>query len=141
MSNYNKSLPVPTECSRPFWEGTKCHELLVQECGDCHELIMYPKKYCPKCLSANLSWIKASGKGKIYSFTVVYNNPPSLFVDGLPFVVAIIRLEEGVQMMSNIVDYEVEDLRCDMDVEVCFDDVTREITLPKFKPVVKISDK
>lgn len=135
MTQYIKPLPAPTDWSRPFWEGAKRHELLIQECGDCHELIMYPKKYCPKCLSANLGWIKASGKGKIYSFTLVHNNPPSPFINDLPFAIAIVRLKEGVQMMANIVECNLDELRCDMDVEVVYDDVTPEVTLPKFKPV------
>lgn len=135
MSNYTKPLPQPKPWSRPFWEGARRHELLIQKCKNCGQLIMYPKKYCPYCLGEEMEWVKSSGRGKIYSFTVVYNNPPSPFVDDLPFTIAIVRLEEGVQMLSNIVASDYEALQCDMNVEVVFDDVTGEITLLKFRVV------
>lgn len=135
MSQYTKPLPEPTPWSKPFWEGTKRHELLIQKCKDCSQLIMYPKKYCPSCLSDRMEWVKSSGRGKIYSFSVVKSNPPSAFIKDLPFTVAIIRLEEGVQMLSNIVASVPDILKCDSNVEVVFDDVTDEITLPKFRVV------
>lgn len=137
MSTQQKSLPQPQTWSEPFWEGTKRHQLLIQKCAECGELIMYPKKYCPLCMSEEMKWVQASGRGKIYSFTVVHNNPPSAFLNNLPYTVAVIRLEEGVQILSNIVASDYESLECDMNVEVVFEDVTDEITLPKFRLVNK----
>ena len=135
MGQYVKPLLQPTPWSRPFWEGLKRHELLLQKCSACGQLIMYPKKCCPYCLSGEMEWVKASGRGRIYSFTVVKNNPPSLFMRDVPFIIAIIRLEEGVQMLSNILTNDLDSLECELDVEVVFDDVTDGVTLPKFRVV------
>lgn len=134
MSAYTKPLPTPTPWSKPFWEGCKRHELWIQRCKGCGTKIMYPKLFCPSCLSDSLEWIRASGRGKVYSYTTVYSYTPVEFVRDVPYTAAIIRLEEGVQMMSNIVDCPPEQIKCDMDVEVTFDDVTEQITLPKFRP-------
>jgi uncharacterized OB-fold protein len=137
MTNYKKPLPQPTPWSKNFWEGTKNKKLLIQKCKNCNQMIMYPKKYCPFCMGDEMDWVEASGRGKIYSFTVVYNNPPSAFLKDLPFTIAIIKLEEGVQMLSNIVATDYESLKCEMDVEVVFDNVTDEISLPKFRVINK----
>lgn len=133
MKEYMKPLPNPTPFSKPFWDGTKRHELLIQKCQDCQKFVFYPKVICPFCLSDNLEWIKASGRGKIYSYMVVYSYQPQAFAEDVPYVVAIIDLDEGVRMMSNVVECDPEMVRCDMDVTVVFDDITDEITLPKFK--------
>jgi len=132
---YKKPLPSPSPWSSPFWEGCRRHELLIQHCRDCGANIFYPKLFCSSCLSPNLEWTKSSGRGKVYTFTTVYAYGPTQFVDDVPYVIAVIKLDEGVQLMSNVVDIEPERVRCDMEVEVVFDDVTEDFTLPKFKPV------
>lgn len=133
MSEYKRPLPVMTSpVSKEFWDATKRHELKIQQCRNCGKNIFYPKDFCPECLSTDLRWIKASGKGRIYSFTVAYSGPPPGF--DVPYVLAIIELNEGVRMYANIVDCNLEELKCDMPVEVVFEDVTKEITMPRFKP-------
>ena len=134
MSAYEKPLPTPLPWTSPFWEGCKRHELLIQRCGDCGVNVFYPKLYCPNCLSPNMEWIRSSGRGKVYSFTTIYSYAPTAFADSVPYTVAIVRLEEGVQMMSNVVDCAPDEVRCDMEVRVTFDDVTDDFTLPKFRP-------
>ena len=133
---YEKPLPTPKPWSKPFWQGCKRHELLIQQCQDCKTNFLYPKLYCPNCLSPNIAWVKSSGRGKIYTFTTVYNYAPTDFMEDVPYTVAVIRLEEGVQLMSNLIGCAPEQIRCDMDVEVVFDDVTEDFTLPKFKPAL-----
>ncbi len=133
MTKYKKPLPQPTQWSKPFWEGCRKHEFLVQKCLDCQKYIFYPKMFCPDCLSSNLEWVKSSGKGKVYSYMVVYSYQPTEFEENLPYVVAIIELEEGVRLMSNVIGCSPETVKCDMKVGVVFDDVTEEVTLPKFK--------
>ncbi len=135
MTKYKKPLPQSTPWSKPFWEGCKKHELLIQKCQDCQKYIFYPKMFCPDCLSSNLKWVKSSGKGKVYSYMVVYSYQPTEFDEDLPYVVAIIELEEGVRLMSDVIGCPPETVNCDMKVGVVFDDVTEEVTLPKFKPV------
>lgn len=135
MNEYKKPIPKPTQWSQPFWEGCKKHKLLIQKCQDCQKLIFYPKKFCPKCLSSNIEWMEASGKGKVYSYMVVYSYQPTEFEEDLPYVVAIVQLEEGVKMMSNIVGCSPEEVKCDMEVKVFFKKVTEEITLPNFRHI------
>ncbi len=134
MNASKKPMPVVNPWARPFWDGTREEKLMLQKCSDCAKFIFYPRIVCPHCFSDNLEWARSSGKGTVYSYTVVENNAPSFFQDEMPYVVALIRLEEGVQMMSNIVSCEPSEVYCDMPVEVTFDKVSEEFTLPKFRP-------
>ena len=106
--------------SEKFWEGTKQGKLLIQVCKDCKSKIFYPRKFCPECWSGNLDWIEASGKAKIYTFSTAYSMVEPKFMDELPYTIAYVDLEEGIRMMTRIVDCEPEDIRFDMDVEVVF---------------------
>ena len=133
MKEYKKPLPKPKPWTKEFWEGCKRRELLIQQCSDCGEKICYPKMFCPGCGSSNLKWVKSTGRGKIYTYSVIYESPPSSFANDTPYIVAIIELDKGVRMMSNIVGCKPEEVKIDAQVEVVFEDVTDNITLPKFK--------
>jgi len=134
MNASKKPMPVVNPWARPFWDGMRKEKLMLQKCSDCAKFIFYPRIVCPHCFSDNLEWAQSNGKGTVYSYTVVENNAPSFFQDEMPFVVALIRLQEGVQMMSNIVSCEPSEVYCDMPVEVTFNKVSEEFTLPKFRP-------
>lgn len=134
METPKKPVPAVTPWGMPFWEGTRQGKLMIQKCSDCNKHIFYPRLVCPHCFSDNVGWVQASGRGTVYSYTVVHSNAPSAFLADMPYVVAVIRLEEGVQMLSNIVGCDFNDLRCDMPVEVTFEKLTDEFTLPKFRP-------
>lgn len=135
MSEYNLPLPVITTLSKVFWDGCKQEKLLYQHCEDCGEVIFFPKYLCPNCMSHNLEWLESKGKGKIDTFTVTYNFAPPAFMAEVPYCVAIIDMDEGYRMMSNIVKCDFDELECEMPVEVVFDPVTEEVTLPRFRPV------
>ncbi len=129
-------MPKPTPETAPYWEALRRHELRVQRCDDCGEAFFYPRNVCPACLSDRLTWVPASGRGRLHSFTIVHAGiatPPL----PLPYVVAIVELDEGPRLMSNLVgvDPDPEALSCDMPVEIEFADVTDEVTLPRFRPV------
>jgi uncharacterized protein len=130
-----KPRPTVNPWAQPFWDGTREGRLMIQYCEDCDSRIFYPRVACPGCGSERLGWLQASGRGTVYSFTVVKNNAPSAFAGDVPYVVAVIRLEEGVQMLSNLVDWSEETLCCDMPVEVIFEPLDEEFVLPKFRPV------
>ncbi len=134
MADYRKPLPQPTPETKPFWDGAKKHELWVQRCKDCRKSYFYPRPFCPRCFSWNVEWSKTSGKGKLYSFVINHRPPPNF--QG-PYVIAVVELDEGARMMTNLVgvDPSPDKIRCDMPVEVVFEDVTETITLPKFRPV------
>lgn len=132
-----KPLPPIHPWTKPFWDGTREGKLLIEQCQECHHHIFYPRLSCPFCLSDRLGWIESTGRGTIYTFSVVQNNAPSAFLDDMPFVIAIVRLEEGVQMMTNIVGCDPAEVRCDMPVTVTFEPLDDEITLPKFRLATK----
>ena len=134
-SNPVKPAPVVQPWAQPFWDAAKEHRLILQHCRECDRPIHYPRVVCPHCGAEELEWRPATGRGRVYSFTVVENNAPSAFLADMPYVVAVIDLEEGVRMLSNVVGADADELRCDMPVEVVFDDVDERFTLPKFRPV------
>jgi uncharacterized protein len=129
---YRKPLPRIDEESRGWWEALARHELYFQRCRDCGTKRLYPRAACPSCLSAATDWVRASGYGIVYSFTVTYQNQAPGFREELPYVLAIVELEEGLRLMTNVVGAP-DAVRIGMPVEVVFDDVTSEVTLPKFR--------
>ncbi|ACL05075.1 protein of unknown function DUF35 [Desulfatibacillum aliphaticivorans] len=134
MNNSPRIRPIVNPCAQPFWDGTRQGKLLIQHCKECQANIFYPRLFCPECHSDQLDWVESAGKGAVYSYTVVYNNSPSAFLQDVPYVVAIVKLDEGVRMCTNIVGCEPEKIQCDMPVEVVFEKLDVEFTLPKFKP-------
>ena len=131
---YAKPLPRVDEESKGFWEACRRHELYIQRCGACGASRHYPRALCPSCLSSDVDWVRCSGKGTVYTFTATHQNQAPGFRDELPYVMAYVELEEGVRMLTNIVGCKPEDVRIGMAVEVVFEDVAPEHTLPKFKP-------
>jgi uncharacterized protein len=129
-----KPVPVPTQETRPYWEGCKRHELRIQRCTACGHYQFYPRLYCDKCFSDDVEWITASGRATVYTFTIVHRPPSDAFKGDLPYVVALVKLEEGPSMMTNIVGCPPEQVAIGMAVKVTFDDLTDEITIPKFRP-------
>jgi uncharacterized OB-fold protein len=134
MAEYKKPLPQPTAASKPFWEAAKRHELQIQSCDSCGAHIFYPREVCPECLSSHLKWIKVSGKGTVYSYTIAQAPTHHAFAEDVPYVIAIVELAEGPHVTTNITGCKPEEVRIGMPVVATFDDVTQEITLVKFRP-------
>lgn len=135
MKTYNKPLPTIQPWSEEFWKGTKQEKLLIQECKQCGSKIFYPRKNCPECWSPDLAWRQASGRAKVFSYSVTYAGVEEHFYEDIPFVLALVDLEEGVRMMTNIIGCKPEDVSIGMDLKVVFDHVTKDIALPKWRPV------
>ena len=131
---YSKPVPIPSEESIPFWEATRRGELLLQRCGDCGAYRFPPNVLCTECSSTAFEWKPVSGRGKVYSYVVFHRAYHPAFKGDLPYAVACIELEEGPRLMSNVLDIEPGQIRCDMPVEVVFDEITSDISLPKFRP-------
>lgn len=136
VKKYEKILPELSTVSKPFWDYCKAHELRMQYCTSCNEWIWYPKAWCPSCGRRNgIEWRKLSGKGSMYSFTVVrqvIDNSPAFQAD-IPFVIGLIELDEGPRIYSNVTGSKPEDVAINDRVAVYFDDVTPEFSLPKFR--------
>ena len=132
---YGGALPKTTPETQAFWDGTKAHRLMLPWCKDCGKPHFYPRSICPFCLSANLEWRQASGRGKLHTYVINFKAAKGF--TKVPYVIAVVELDEGPRMMTNIVidDPTPEALPIDAPVEVVFDDVTETITLPKFRLV------
>jgi uncharacterized protein len=120
--------------SKPFWEGCQRHELVLQRCSACGKFRYYPRPFCPECRTPEYEWTRCSGLGSVYSFTIVHRPLTRWFKGRVPLVCAVVELEEGTRMMSNVVGTEPEAVRVGMPVRVDFEDVTEDITLPMFRP-------
>ena len=133
MFQLDKPMPGINEDSAPYWEGTRAGELRGQRCVDCGHLRFPPAIVCPKCLSEDARWHRLSGRGTIYTFIIVHRpQHPAFFADA-PYNVAIVELEEGLRMHTNIVECSNDELRVGMPVEVVFERINDEVTLPKFR--------
>ncbi|HEX75028.1 MAG TPA: Zn-ribbon domain-containing OB-fold protein [Dehalococcoidia bacterium] len=131
---YEKPLPQPNADTRPFWDGCKEHQLRFQKCRDCGHVRWPPSIICPRCYSSEVEWMVASGEGKVYTFVVYHYAYHKAFENDLPYITAIVELEEGPHILTNIVGCSSDEVRCDMPVKVAWEDVTEEFSLPKFKP-------
>jgi uncharacterized OB-fold protein len=129
-----RALPSPTPETQHFWDGTRQGELRLQRCAECSSSYFPPRPFCPKCGSREVEVFRASGRGRLYSY-VIHHRPARGFEP--PYSIAVVELEEGPRMMTNIVDcpQTPEALVLDMPVEVKFEPVSEDVTLPFFRPV------
>ena len=129
-------LPVSQPESDYYWDQAASGKLVVQKCTDCSEAQFYPRVLCTSCGSKNLEWIESTGRGTLFTFAIVHQPPAKEFVDQVPYVAAIVELEEGVKMPSQVIGIEPtpEALRIGMPLEVVFEKLTADVSLPKFNP-------
>jgi hypothetical protein len=130
-----KPLPRVDEETKGYWEACRRHELYIQRCRSCGTKRHYPRALCPKCLSDDTEWLRCAGTGVVYTFTVTYQNQAPGFRDELPYVLAYVELDEGLRLLTNIVDCAPDAVAIGTRVEVVFDDVTDDIAVPRFRPV------
>jgi hypothetical protein len=123
---------IPEE-SEPFFDAACEGRLLIQRCSACEEYQFYPRKICIHCGSANVEWAEASGRGSVHTYTVIHQQGMPGWRDEVPYVAAVIDLEEGVRMTSNVVECDPEDVHVDMPVRVTFVDEGMYV-LPRFRP-------
>ena len=133
--SYTNPVPRIDEESKGFWEACQRHELYLQRCRACGVLRHRPRALCPACLCDDTEWVLSSGRGAVYTFTVCLQNQAPGFRDAVPYVLAYVDLDDGVRMLTNIVECDPAAVHIGMPVEVVFDDVTPAATLPKFRPV------
>lgn len=129
-------MPTPQPESDFYWEKTKAHELWIMRCNDCEQSYFYPRPICPNCFSRNTEWQQSSGKGIVHAFAIVHRGPTPAFRERVPYVTAIVELDEGPRIPTNLVEVEMEPtaIKVGMPVEVVFEDASDTITLPKFRP-------
>ena len=129
----SRPLPDTRNAGEKFWSAAAAGTLLVPKCNACGNTFWHPRPRCPHCGSDKVDWITGSGNGTIHTFTVVRQAGDPFFKTKLPYVVAMIELDEGVRLMSNIVDTPIETLRIGMRVEVLFEAVSATVAIPLFR--------
>ena len=132
---YKKPLPRPenTALTKPFWDAVRRHELVMQRCRDCNRFIFYPREQCPFCFSQDLGYDPVSGRGRLHSYTVIYQPAHPSFNEDVPYVFALVQLDEGVRMITNLVGCGPDDVEVDMPLVAAYEDVTPEWTLVRFR--------
>lgn len=137
MNDVKRPLPNPDEFdTKAFWAATRDKKLTYQQCKHCNTIVFYPRRQCTGCTAGDLEWKTASGKGTVYTFSVVRQSYHPFFRHHIPYAVAWIDLDEGPRILSNIVgvDDPLEDIRIGMPVEVEWEE-HEMLNIPLFKPV------
>lgn len=129
-----RPLPYATPDTKPFWNYARQHELRMQKCQDCGHIRWPAGMFCPKCLSDKAEWVKLSGKGSVYTFGITHYIYDKWYTDKVPYAVAVIELAEGPHTMGNVTGCKHEDIKIGMPVEVYFDDVNEEFSIPTWRP-------
>ena len=131
---YRKPLPQPNHDDKIFWESCNNHELRFQKCQHCGFVRWPPSIICPECYSEEAYWITATGKGKVYTYAVYHQAYHPAFEGELPYVIAVVELAEGPHLLTNIVNCSPDEITCEMPVVVTWENISKEFSLPKFKP-------
>ncbi len=135
-SNTIRPLPVPVNdaLSKPFWEGTRKHELRMPICNSCSGIFFYPRERCPECLSDDLDWSTVSGLGRLHTYTIIEQSVHPYFLKDIPYVYAMIQLNEGPRIISNIINCPLTEIKIDMEVRAVYEDLNDDTTLINFEP-------
>jgi uncharacterized protein len=130
----DKPLPQIDPESQTYWTAAREGRLLIKRCADCGKAHHYPRELCPHCHSDRVTWEQASGKGTVYTYTVARRPAGPAFKGDTPYVVALVELAEGPRMMTNLITVAPERVRIGMPVQLRFETITDEVSLPKFMP-------
>lgn len=127
--------PPTSEVTQPFWDATREKRLLLQWCPACNEAVFYPREACPRCLRLDLDWRPASGRGVVYAVSIQHKAALPGLADRVPYAVALIDLDEGVRLMSNVVGCDIDDVVIGLPVEVTWEPLSDGRNLPQFQPL------
>jgi uncharacterized protein len=127
-------LPTIEDESRPFWSAAGERHFLIARCRSCRHAHHYPRPFCPFCWSEDVVWEEASGRATLYTYSTVYVNDLYPFREKLPYVAAVVDLDEGPRVMTRLVDVEESELRVGLPVVVDFEQLTDDLTVPVFRP-------
>jgi uncharacterized OB-fold protein len=134
MTKITRPLPTITADNETFWQSTKAHAMKLQRCNVCERFWYYPGPVCPHCMAQDWTWTEVSGKGTIYSYSLLERAKGNPFEGDVPIAIILVTLEEGPVMMSNLIDYEPGDLAVDSAVTIDYEDVDDNVTLAVFRP-------
>jgi uncharacterized OB-fold protein len=136
-TEYTKPLPVAQPESDHYWQQAANGKLVIQKCSDCKQAQFYPRVLCTHCGGQSLEWVESSGRATLFTFAIVHIAPHPGFRGDVPYISAMVELEDGVKMPSQVIGIEPdpEHIHIGMPLQVVFEQVTDEIALPKFQPV------
>jgi hypothetical protein len=132
MSGARFDLPTPEGDTVAFWEAAREERLLIRHCTSCGAYSYYPRPFCPTCWSEEIEWFEASGRGTLYTWSVIYSNDMPPFNERIPYVAAMVDLAEGPRMITNVVECPFEQLTIGMALRVVFRPISDEFTIPVF---------
>jgi uncharacterized protein len=134
----DRPLPVIDDSNRHYWDGARRHRLVMLRCAECRTWVHPPRPLCPGCRGGRLAPEELSGKGHVYSWSVMHTGGNPGFEDRIPYVVLVVELEEqkGLFTIGNIFDCAAEDIEISMPLEVAWEDIDNEVTLPQWRPAV-----
>jgi len=127
-------LPTTDDDTLPFWEACREGTFLLRHCSACGEFHYYPRPFCPKCWSDDVEWAEASGRATLYTWSVVHVNDLPPWPDRVPYVAAVVDLEEGPRVMTNIEGCAFDEIEIGMPLVVDFKAVADDVTIPVFRP-------
>jgi uncharacterized protein len=127
-------LPTIDEETRPFWDGCRDGVLRIKRCLSCARVFHYPRPFCPTCWSDDVEWFEASGRGTVYTYSVVHVNDLPPWPERVPYIAAIVELDEGPRLMTNVVECAFEDVHCGLAVSVVFKEHADDLHVPVFRP-------
>lgn len=126
--------PPVTATTAPFWDATRDERLLVQWCESCDEAIFYPREVCPSCLGSDLTWRESDGRATVYAVSVQHRAGNPFMADRVPYAVALVDLDDGIRMMTNVVDCDPDEVTIGQRVAVCWEPMSDGRNLPQFRP-------
>jgi uncharacterized OB-fold protein len=133
MPEISKPIPAITPDLREFFEGARAGRLMVQKCDSCGQLRFPAHDLCSKCNSTASRWVPVSGRGEVFSFNIMHQVYHPGFAGEVPYAVVVVELEEGCKFISNLLGVKPHDIRCGMPVEVVFEKLSDEVSIPKFR--------
>ena len=127
---------VPDQWTQPFWDAATEHRLVCARCRNCGKFRLPPGPFCPRCQSQEIEWAELSGRGTVFTYTIVYHPVLPALLDRVPYTVAAVHLEgaEGVRLLGNLIGLDSDDVRVDMAVELEWADVREGLSVPRFRP-------
>ena len=133
-------IPPSSELTQPYWDAARKGEFVIQHCADCGQRPFPPRAHCPHCGCGQLEWRQVSGRGAVYTFTIAHSPPHPVFAEHCPVAIAVVELEEGPRMISNIVDCDPAAVEIGMAVRVVFEEIEdSDVILPVFAPVTAVT--
>ncbi len=131
-----RPIPAITPDMAPFWDAARRHELVAQRCLDCGAHRFPAREVCSRCLSRRMQWTRVAGTGRVFSIAIMHQANHPWFAARVPYAVVVVELDEGARVLSSVTGVEPHAIRIGMPVTVEFEDVSPDVSLPVFRPVM-----